>query len=122
MAIMKKNKPNQTQSKPNKKASSACGTERRPAEEAQANVFGTLRISIYTGAPNCQSVTLFLRFSEKFHKTTIIWPKTHKKISPAVFNLLFGGDYLSFHPVAPARRQGSEKILFQDKKLWTRLR
>jgi len=54
---------------------------------------------IYTGAPDRQFVTLFLRFLEKKYKTTIIQLKTAKKITPEVFNLLFRTDYLSFQPV-----------------------
>ena len=77
---------------------------------------------IYIGAPNRQFVTLFLRFLEKKYKITIIEPKTHKKITQEVFNLLFCTDYLSFQPVAPAHRQGDEQIFFQGKPLWTRLR
>ena len=70
-------------------------------------------LSYYTGAPTRQFVTLFLRFLEKKYKITIIWPKTHKKISPPLFNLLLCTDYLSFHPVAFTRRHGGVKILFR---------
>jgi hypothetical protein len=136
MAIVKKNKPKQTQFKPNTNPFLTS----QPPPKANSNPikpnpnpikrplqpwvqrgdwlkrhkqmclvhYVYFVLSIYTGAPNRQSVTLFLEIFTKFYKTPIICPKTAKKITSEVFNLLFGADYLSFHPEGTARQQDSE--------------
>jgi len=54
--------------KPNKKASSALGTERRPAEEAQANVLGSLCVFCISYIYRCARQAIRYTFSEIFRK------------------------------------------------------